>query len=108
MGRNLPASERTTRRSRGPAPGGRTSVLRIVQASEPGGEPLDRGLELRVGVGELLQPVTQPGQRDLLVTPALLELLDPAVGEVHRCSLAPAGPSVVLDRPVVRALERRC
>ena len=40
-------------------------------------------LELRVGVGELLQPLGEPRQGDLLVTPALLELLDPAVGEVH-------------------------
>ena len=30
------------------------------------------GLELRVGVGELLQPLGEPGQGDLLVTPALL------------------------------------
>ena len=29
-----------------------------------------------MGVGELLEPVGQPGQGDLLVTPALLELLD--------------------------------
>src|SRR5262249_12119349 len=59
------------------------SVLGVVEPGQPGGEPLDRRLELGVGVGELLQPVAEPGQTDLLVTPAPLELLDPAIGEVH-------------------------
>ena len=56
-------------------------VVGIVGAGQPGGEPLDGGLELGVGVGEGLELLGDPGQRDLLVAPALLELLDAAVGE---------------------------
>ena len=43
-----------------------------------------------MGVGELLQPVAQPGQSDLLVTPAFLEffdtaaMIDPAAEERRR------------------------
>ena len=47
-------------------------VVGVVEPGQPGGEALDRGLELRVHVGELLQPLGDPGQGDLLVTPPLL------------------------------------
>src|SRR6188768_4028859 len=79
------------------AGGWATSVLGVVEPGQPGGEALDRRLELRVHVGELLQALGDPRQGDFFVTPALLELLDTAVGEVHdRVSTArcprPAGP----------------
>src|SRR6516225_1839580 len=55
-----------------------------VQPRQPGREPVDRGLELRVQVDEIPQPLGEPGHRDLLVAAAVVELLDPLVGEVHR------------------------
>src|SRR5689334_14548108 len=58
-------------------------VVRVVDARQPGGEALDRVLVVRVHVDVGAQLVGEPGQGDVLVTPALLELLDPAVGEVH-------------------------
>src|SRR4051794_15189909 len=62
-------------------------VVGVVEACQPGREPLHRHLELRERVHELLHAVGHPRQRDLFVAPSLLELLEPAVGEVH---LAPA------------------
>src|SRR5215469_17782741 len=66
------------------APGryARASVF-VVQAGEPGREPVDRGLELGCGVHELPQPFGEPAQADLLVAAALREFLDAPVGEVH-------------------------
>ena len=58
-------------------------VLGVVEAGQPGGEPLDRRLELRVGVDEGLQLLGEPRQGDVLVTPASLELFYASIGEVH-------------------------
>src|SRR3954447_692812 len=55
-------------------------------AGQPGGQPLDRHLELRVLVDEGLQLVGQPGEGDLLLAPPVGQLLQAAVGEVHRHS----------------------
>ncbi len=49
-------------------------------------------LELRVLVDEDLQLVGDPRQGDLLVTPALVELLDAAIGEVHEPGLSSPDP----------------
>src|SRR6476646_6959908 len=59
------------------------SVL-IVEAGQPGGQPLDSGLELGVFVDELLQAPREPLDAQLLVAAPLDEFLDAAVGEVHR------------------------
>ena len=67
-------------------PGDESVVVGVVAAGQPGGQPLDGDLELRVDVDERLQLVGEPRQGDLLVAPALLELLDAAIGEVHRVS----------------------
>src|SRR3712207_728003 len=66
-----------------------TSVVVVVRAAagQPGGQPLDRHLELRVRVDEGLQLVGQPGERDLLLAPPAGQLLDAAVSEVHDCRL---------------------
>ena len=58
--------------------------VRTVVAGEPGGEPVDGGLELGVGVDEGLQPVPEPLEADLLLAAPRDELLDPTVGEVHQ------------------------
>ena len=55
-----------------------------VGPCEPLGQPVDGRLELGVEVNEVAQPLGQPGQGDLLVAAALVEFLDPGVGEVHR------------------------
>src|SRR3984957_20214369 len=55
-----------------------------VGPGEPLGQPVDGGLELGVEVHEVAQPLGQPGHGDLLVAAALVEFLDPGVGEVHR------------------------
>ena len=74
-----PTARRTTisRRSRAP------QVLGVVQPGQPGGQPLDGRLEVRVQVDEGPQLLGEPRQGDLVVTPACLELLDPSIGEVH-------------------------
>src|SRR4051794_6248210 len=74
----------------------RSLVVGVVEAGEPGRETFYGGLELGEGVHELLEPVGDPGERDLLVAPPRLELLDAPVGEVHR----PSGR--------VRAQENAC
>ena len=63
----------------------------VVVAGQPGGEALDRGLELGVEVDEGLQAVAEPAHADLLVAAAGHQLLDPAIGEVHSQSSASAG-----------------
>jgi uncharacterized membrane protein YczE len=63
-----------------------SEIVLVVGAGEPGGEPLNRYLELRMGVDEALQPLGEPRDADLLVAASLGQLLDPAVGEVHRPS----------------------
>jgi len=58
--------------------------LRVfVVPGQPGGQPVDGGLELGVGVDEGLQPVAEPLDADLLVAAPADEFLDAAVGEVH-------------------------
>jgi hypothetical protein len=59
------------------------SLRVFVVAGQPGGKPVDRGLELRVGVDEGLQPVAEPLDADLLGAAPADEFLDAAVGEVH-------------------------
>src|SRR5215213_296644 len=59
-------------------------ALRVVQAGKPGGEPLDRNLELRVQINERTQLISEPRKGDFVVTLACLELFDPPVGEVQR------------------------
>src|SRR5690606_36489183 len=56
----------------------------LIVAGQPGGQPVDGGLELRVQVGEGPQLLGEPRQADLLLAAALLQLLDSAIGEVHR------------------------
>ena len=63
------------RGARGPG-AARCLVLGVVEAGQPGGQPLDGHLEVGVGVDERLELLGEPGQGDLLVTPAPLELLD--------------------------------
>jgi uncharacterized membrane protein YczE len=58
----------------------------VVVAGEPGGEAVDRDLEIGVGVDEDLEPVAEPLDADLLRPAPGDELLDPAVGEVHQAS----------------------
>jgi hypothetical protein len=59
------------------------SLRVFVVAGQPGGKPVDRGLELGVGVDEGLQPIAEPLDTDLLVAAPADEFLDAAVGEVH-------------------------
>jgi uncharacterized membrane protein YczE len=59
------------------------SLRVFVVAGQPGGKPVDRGLELGVGVDEGLQPVAEPLDADLLGAAPADEFLDAAVGEVH-------------------------
>src|SRR6185369_17194564 len=77
------STRRTGRRSK------RRSVLLLVviEAGQPGGEPLDRRLELGIVVEEVAQPLSQPGQADRLVAATVSQLLDTAIGEVHRLFL---------------------
>src|SRR4051812_41585421 len=55
----------------------------VLQPGEPGRQPLDRRLEVRVEVDEVPQPLGQPLETDLLLAPTLGELFDAPVGEVH-------------------------
>ena len=67
------------------SPGVRARLLVVgVVAGEEGRQPVDGAGVLGGGVEERTHPVGQPGQADLLVAAPLLELLDAAVGEVHR------------------------
>src|SRR6476661_3891145 len=59
------------------------SVLIVVEAGQPGGQPLDGRLEFGVQVDEGAQLVGQPLEGDLFLSPAGRKLLDAAVGEVH-------------------------
>ena len=45
------------------------SVVLVVEAGQPGREPLDRDLEVGVQVDELDEPLGEPGEGDLLVAP---------------------------------------
>ena len=81
----------------------RASVLVVIEAGQPGGEPLDRGLELRVEVDERAQPLGQPVQRDLLVAAPLASSSIPRSVKYTRARLSRAPASRVM-RPPVRAV----
>src|SRR6476619_6350243 len=59
------------------------SVLIVIEAGQPGGQPLDGRLEFGVQVDEGAQLVGQPLDGDLFLSPAGRKRLDAAVGEVH-------------------------
>src|SRR5579872_2564898 len=61
-------------------------ILVVVEPGQPAGQPVDGRLGVRVEVDELAQPLGQPAQRDLVIAAAVGELLQAAVGEVHRLS----------------------
>src|SRR5690349_20015806 len=58
----------------------------LVEAGEPGREPFDRRLELRVGVHEVAQPLGEPLDGHGLLAATVDEFLQSPVGEVHRTS----------------------
>lgn len=55
----------------------------VVGAGQPGRQPVDRDLEIRVQVHEDPEAFGQPLEADLLLAAALDEFLDSAIGEVH-------------------------
>src|SRR3954454_4710547 len=61
-------------------------VVGVVESSEPGGQALDRDLELGIEVDELPKSLGDPGQAQVLCAATRLQLFDSAVGEVHRSS----------------------
>src|SRR4051794_33539588 len=71
---------RTVRRRSGAAP---LLFVLVVQPGQPGGQALDGGLELGMDVGEHPQLLGEPGEADLLLAAAVLQLLDSAIGVVH-------------------------
>ena len=64
------------------------SVVLVVRAGEPGSQAVDRDFEVRMSVDEHLQSIGEPGEADLLASPALRQLLYSPVGEIHRYSLS--------------------
>src|SRR3954447_19749429 len=89
-----PARRAARPRTPGGSAQGGSVVGGVVEPGQPGGEPFDGHLELRVEVDELLHAVGEPGHRDLLVATPLKELLDAPVGEVHLSRTpAPGAPS---------------
>jgi hypothetical protein len=66
------------------------TLLLLVQAGEPGRQPLYGSLKLRVEVDEGTQLISEPGERDLILAPPRLQLLDTPIGEVHACFLGSA------------------
>src|SRR5207249_4478771 len=58
----------------------------VVEPGQPDGHPLDGHLELRVLVDEVLEPLGEPGERDLLLAAPLSQLLEAPVGEIHSAS----------------------
>jgi hypothetical protein len=59
------------------------SLRVVVEAGQPGGKPLDRHLELGVRVDEVCEPCSEPREGHRLLAAPGVELLDPAIGEVH-------------------------
>ena len=59
------------------------SVLIIVESGEPGGQALDRCLEVGVQVNEGAKLLGQPFKSDLLLASARCQLLNAAIGEIH-------------------------
>ncbi len=53
-------------------------------ARQPGGQAFDGYLEVGELVDERLHLVRQPGEGHLLLAPPVGQLLEPAIGEVHR------------------------
>jgi hypothetical protein len=58
-------------------------ILLVVQPGEPRREPLDRRLKLGMEINKGSQLIGEPGERDLILASARLELLDAAIREVH-------------------------
>jgi hypothetical protein len=74
-----------TRAGQGLGHGQSTSLIIIViQPCQPCREAFYGDLELGVEVDELDESLREPGEGDLLVTSPALELLDPAIREVHQ------------------------
>src|SRR5437879_1219188 len=70
-------------------------VLVVIQPGQPGGQPLDGRLELRVEVDELAEPLRHPGEGDLLGATPLCKLLDAPISEVHVFSLSEEETAVI-------------
>ena len=60
-------------------------VLLVIQPGEPRREPLDRSLKLGMEINKGSQLIAEPGERDLILASASLELLYPAIREIHVC-----------------------
>jgi hypothetical protein len=94
-------------------PQARALLVLVVEAGEPGGDALDRHLELGVLIDELLEPLGEPSEGHLLLTPSLSELLETAVGEVHQrektasTSEACSASCTLLDPAAGEAAARR-
>src|ERR1022692_3597380 len=66
----------------------RVVVRIVVEAREPGRQPVHRRLGFGAQVHELAQPFREPAQGDAVVGAPVLQFFDTAVGEVHLPSLA--------------------
>src|SRR3954452_9961686 len=95
---------------------GASLLVILVAAGQPGGEPLDRRLELRMEVDEGAQLLAQPFQRHGLLAAPVDEFLDAPVGEVHAGIVlsrqtrggAPLSRSAPVElRPRQRRLDQR-
>jgi hypothetical protein len=78
----------------------------VVEACQPAGQRVYSRLSLRVLVHEVTQALGQPAKRDLIRAAALVEFLDPAVGEVHERSAACREHSVK-DRGLLGSVHLR-
>src|SRR5215469_10374925 len=55
----------------------------VVLAGQPGGQPVDRDVEVGMLVDEGLKLGSQPAQRHVLLPSSFVKLLDAPVSEVH-------------------------
>jgi hypothetical protein len=55
----------------------------LAHGSQPGRQPVHRGLELGIQINELPEPTGQPSQADLIVSVLVFKFLYAAIGEVH-------------------------
>src|SRR5271169_1455831 len=78
----------------------------VVEARQPASQRVHGRVCLRVLVHEVTQAFGQPAKRHLISTAALLEFLDPAVGEVHERSAACREHSVK-DRGLLGSVHLR-
>src|ERR1700729_2458851 len=79
-GPHAPVHRRSHPRSFGKRP---LAVVLVVQAGEPAGQAVLRGLEAGVEIDKIAHPLGQPGDGQLLLAPPVRQLLDAAVGVVH-------------------------